>query len=159
MTIVRRGGRRQRALGCIEKGRMGAGTSIVKKERAYRRWDGLNIGSNSLLKSVIRYPHHALNCIGKCPYWIVYLRYTAFTILYPIGESAEIWVMYKALSCIHKTNLFGDIFPCFPFLYYNFLSVFLLIYPLLWLKLYLHLFKQRKLKLGNGNDHEKKKKK
>lgn len=111
------------------------------------------------LSEVIRYPHHALNCIGKCPYWILYLRYTAFTILYPIGESAEIWVMYKALSCIHKTNLFGDIFPCFPFLYYNFLSVFLLIYPLLWLKLYLHLFKQRKLKLGNGNDHEKKKKK
>lgn len=40
-----------------------------------------------------------------------------------------------------------------------FSQVFLLIYPLLWLKLYLHLFKQRKSKLGNGNDHEKKKKK
>ncbi|GMN59638.1 hypothetical protein TIFTF001_028745 [Ficus carica] len=39
-AIVRRGERRQRALGCIEKGRMDAGTSIIKRERAHGCWDG-----------------------------------------------------------------------------------------------------------------------
>lgn len=39
------------------------------------------------------------------------------------GHYHAVWVMYKALSYIYKANLFGDIFPGFPFLYYNFLSV------------------------------------
>ncbi|EXC35063.1 hypothetical protein L484_010845 [Morus notabilis] len=112
------------------------------------------------LSEVIRYPHHALNCIGKCPYWIVYLRYTAFTVLYPTGESAEMWIMYRALSYIKKKNLLADVlFPSFPFLYHNFLSVLLPTYPFLWLKLYLHLFKQRQSKLGKDHEQKKKKKK
>ncbi|KAM7256874.1 hypothetical protein ACFE04_012615 [Oxalis oulophora] len=37
------------------------------------------------LSEVIRYSQYALNCIGACPYWITYLRYTVFIVLYPIG--------------------------------------------------------------------------
>ena len=45
-TIVKRGRRRQwtlrcrQALGCIEKGHMGAETSIVKSKKTHERWDG-----------------------------------------------------------------------------------------------------------------------
>ncbi|XP_031247568.1 very-long-chain (3R)-3-hydroxyacyl-CoA dehydratase 2-like isoform X1 [Pistacia vera] len=84
------------------------------------------------------------------------IRYTAFIVLYPIGLfPGEMWLMYEALPYVKKKNLYADFFDVLPFSYYNFLRVMLLCYPFLWLKLYLHLFKQRGSKLGK---HHKKKK-
>lgn len=108
------------------------------------------------LGEVIRYSHYALNCTGSCPYWMTYIRYTAFILVYPVGLSGEMWLMYHALPFIKEKNLYADAFTYFPFSYYNFVQVLLLFYPFLWLKLYLHLLKQRKTKLGKH--HEKKKK-
>ncbi|XWS53176.1 hypothetical protein CRYUN_Cryun11dG0135300 [Craigia yunnanensis] len=108
------------------------------------------------LTEVIRYSHYALNIFGSCPSWLTYLRYTSFIVLYPMGLApGEMWLMYQALPFIKERNLYGDFFASLPFSYYNFLTVVLLIYPFLWLKLYLHLFKQRRSKLGKH--HEKKK--
>ncbi|PHT68776.1 hypothetical protein T459_28263 [Capsicum annuum] len=98
------------------------------------------------LTEVIRYSHYALSCIGSPPYLITYLRYTAFILLYPVGVGpGEIWLMYQALPFIKRGNLYAN---SLPFSYYNFIKVLLVLYPLLWLKLYLHLFKQRRSKLG-----------
>ncbi|GAV57879.1 PTPLA domain-containing protein [Cephalotus follicularis] len=110
------------------------------------------------LSEVIRYTHYALNCIGTCPSWITYLRYTAFVLLYPLGIfTGEMWLMYQALPYIKKKNLYANTFAVFPLSYYNFVMVVLLCYPFLWLNLYLHLFKQRRLKLGKHHDNKKKK--
>ncbi|KAI9081857.1 hypothetical protein K1719_036119 [Acacia pycnantha] len=107
------------------------------------------------ISEVIRYSHYAFNCIGSCPSWITYLRYTAFIVLYPLGIGpGEMWLMYQALPIIKKRNLYADAFSGLPFSYYDFLRVVLAFYPFLWLKLYLHLFKQRKAKLRKN--HEKK---
>ncbi|MBA0735707.1 hypothetical protein Gogos_019527 [Gossypium gossypioides] len=109
------------------------------------------------LTEVIRYSHYALNISGCCPSWLTYLRYTLFIVLYPMGLApGEMWLMYQALPYIMEKNLYGDFFACVPFSYYNFVTVVLLIYPFLWLNLYLHLFKQRRSKLGK--QHHKKKK-
>ncbi|XP_057954181.1 uncharacterized protein LOC131148486 [Malania oleifera] len=109
------------------------------------------------LSEVIRYSHHALNCMGSCPSWIIYLRYTAFIVLYPVGVApGEMWLMYQALPFIKKKNLYADFFAGLPFSYYHFVWVLFLCYPFLWLKLYLHLFKQRQSKLSKC--HEKKRK-
>ncbi|XP_057782798.1 uncharacterized protein LOC131000754 isoform X1 [Salvia miltiorrhiza] len=98
------------------------------------------------VSEVIRYSHYALYCIGSSPKWITLIRYNAFIILYPIGVfSGEMWLMYQALPFIKKEKLYAD---SLPFSYYNFMVVFLFCYPFLWLKLYLHLFKQRRSKLG-----------
>uniref|UniRef100_A0A2N9IBA8 Very-long-chain (3R)-3-hydroxyacyl-CoA dehydratase n=1 Tax=Fagus sylvatica TaxID=28930 RepID=A0A2N9IBA8_FAGSY len=73
---------------------------------------------------VIRYSHYALNCMGSCPYWINYLRYTAFIVLYPIGMApGEMWLMYQALPFIKKKHLHEHLFNGLPFSYYNFLRV------------------------------------
>ncbi|WCJ41180.1 Very-long-chain (3R)-3-hydroxyacyl-CoA dehydratase 3 [Euphorbia peplus] len=107
------------------------------------------------LGDVIRYSQYALNIIGNCPSWITYLRYTAFIVLYPIGIApGEMWLMYQALPYIKKKNLYGDFFAALPISYYNFLRVVLVCYPFLWLKLYMHMLKQRRSKLGKR--HEKK---
>lgn len=109
------------------------------------------------LTEVIRYSHYALNISGDCPSWLTYLRYTLFIVLYPMGLApGEMWLMYQALPYIKEKNLYGDFFASVPFSYYNFVTVVLLIYPFLWLNLYLHLFKQRRSKLGK--QHHKKKK-
>ncbi|PIN23964.1 Protein tyrosine phosphatase-like protein PTPLA (contains Pro instead of catalytic Arg) [Handroanthus impetiginosus] len=98
------------------------------------------------LSEVIRYSHYALNCIGSPPDWITFIRYNAFIVLYPIGVfPGEMWLMYQALPFIKKENLYAD---TLPFSYYNFITALLFCYPLLWMKLYLHLFKQRRSKLG-----------
>ncbi|RYR70280.1 hypothetical protein Ahy_A03g016784 isoform B [Arachis hypogaea] len=105
------------------------------------------------ISEVIRYSHYAFSCIGNCPYWITYLRYTAFIVLYPLGVGpGEIWIMYQALPIVKKKNLYSETFSGLPFSYYDFLKVVLIIYPFLWLKLYLHLFRQRRSKLFKRQD-------
>ncbi|VYS70897.1 unnamed protein product [Arabidopsis thaliana] len=99
---------------------------------------------------MIRYPHYAFTCLGRCPYWLTYLRYTGFIVIYPTGLVGELLIMYKALPYVKERNLYANFFSVFPFSYYDFLWAVLLVYPFLWLKLYLQLFKQRKSKLGKS---------
>ncbi|URD89384.1 Protein tyrosine phosphatase-like protein, PTPLA [Musa troglodytarum] len=108
------------------------------------------------MTEVIRYPHYALSCIGISLSWLTYLRYTAFIILYPIGIApGEMWLMYQALPFIKERNLYADFFGRLSISYYHFVLAVLICYPVLWLKLYLHLFRQRGSKLGK---HQTKKK-
>ncbi|XP_004505890.1 uncharacterized protein [Cicer arietinum] len=105
------------------------------------------------MSEVIRYSHYTFSCLGNCPSWITYIRYTAFIVLYPVGVGpGEMWLMYQALPIIKKKNLFADSFSSLPFSYYDFLKVVLVVYPFLWLILYLHLFKQRRSKLYKHRD-------
>ncbi|XP_042496398.1 very-long-chain (3R)-3-hydroxyacyl-CoA dehydratase 2 [Macadamia integrifolia] len=100
------------------------------------------------LSEVIRYSHYALSDLGICPPWLTYLRYTAFIVLYPIGVAAgEMWLMYEALPFIKEKNLYADFFGGLPFSFDSSVKVLLVCYPFMWLKLYVHLFKQRRLKL------------
>uniref|UniRef100_A0A7C8ZKK8 Very-long-chain (3R)-3-hydroxyacyl-CoA dehydratase n=1 Tax=Opuntia streptacantha TaxID=393608 RepID=A0A7C8ZKK8_OPUST len=101
--------------------------------------------------SFIRYSHYALNCIGYCPHWSTFIRYTAFIPLYPLGAAGEVWLMYHALPYIKEKDLYRDFFSRFHFSYYTFIQILLLCYPLLWGKLYLHLLKQRRSKLGKAH--------
>ncbi|KAL1298970.1 hypothetical protein HN51_043274 [Arachis hypogaea] len=79
------------------------------------------------ISEVIRYSHYAFSCIGNCPYWITYLRYTAFIVLYPLGVGpGEIWIMYRALPIVKKKNLYSETFSGLPFSYYNFLKVYII---------------------------------
>ncbi|CAH1432410.1 unnamed protein product [Lactuca virosa] len=107
---------------------------------------------------IIRYPFYALNCLGNCPSFLTYLRYTAFIVIYPIGVLGEMWIMYQSLPVIMEKNLFANYFSALPFTYYTFVKVVLICYPFLWLQLYLYLFKQRRSKLRTRNEKQKKKK-
>ncbi|CAN6332803.1 unnamed protein product [Urochloa humidicola] len=104
------------------------------------------------ISEVIRYSHYALTTLKVCPSWLTYLRYTAFIPLYPIGVGpGEMWTMYQALPFVKKRNLYSGFFKKFSMSYYSFLMGVLVCYPFLWLKLYMHVFKQRKSKLGRGS--------
>ncbi|KAK9940382.1 hypothetical protein M0R45_017046 [Rubus argutus] len=98
------------------------------------------------ISEVIRYSNYALNCIGSCPPWLTYLRYTAFLVLYPPGMGCETWLMYQALPFMKK----------YSFSYYNILMVVLFCYPFFCVKLYLHMVKQRRSKLGKQDKKKQK---
>ena len=49
------------------------------------------------LTEVIRYSFYAFNLVGKNPYVLLYLRYTTFYILYPLGASSEAFLIYATL--------------------------------------------------------------
>ncbi|KAL0417821.1 UNVERIFIED_CONTAM: hypothetical protein Sradi_1195600 [Sesamum radiatum] len=84
--------------------------------------------------------------MGSSPNWMTFIRYNAFIVLYPIGVfPGEMWLMHQALPFIKAENLYADILP---FSYDKFVKALLFCYPLLWMKLYLRMFKQRRSKLG-----------
>ncbi|KAL4582933.1 hypothetical protein LXL04_007494 [Taraxacum kok-saghyz] len=50
---------------------------------------------------IIRYPFYALSCLGNCPSFLTYLRYTIFIVLYPIGALGESkWFLHFAKFCL-----------------------------------------------------------
>lgn len=103
------------------------------------------------MSEVIRYPQYALSMAGACPRWLTWLRYTAFIVLYPIGVfPGEMWLMYSAIPYVRDMKLYGDAFKYLPFGYDKVLMGLLVIWPILWLQLYTHMFRQRAAKLGGA---------
>ncbi|CAK9882404.1 unnamed protein product [Sphagnum jensenii] len=101
------------------------------------------------LSEVIRCPYYVLTLMGMCPRWLIWLRYTAFVVLYPVGALyGEMLVMYQSLEPIKQRNMYSSIFKWLPFDYHSFVVVLMIAYPCLWLVLYLHMFQQRQKKLS-----------
>uniref|UniRef100_A0A803KS32 Very-long-chain (3R)-3-hydroxyacyl-CoA dehydratase n=1 Tax=Chenopodium quinoa TaxID=63459 RepID=A0A803KS32_CHEQI len=94
------------------------------------------------ISEIIRYSNYALSCIGDCPYWSTYVRYTVFIPLYPVGVAGEthslsvrkvvvnsvdfhisVWLMYQALTYIKEKDLYRDFFSVLPFSYHTFVQV------------------------------------
>ncbi|XP_074295116.1 uncharacterized protein LOC141622982 [Silene latifolia] len=100
----------------------------------------------------VRYSYYSLYCIGNCPCWSTFIRYTAFIPIYPSGLAGEMWLMYCALPYIKNKDLYGDLFSALPFTYSTVVQAILVCYPFLWLKLYMHLLKQRESKLRARHD-------
>ncbi|KAF9691479.1 hypothetical protein EKO04_010203 [Ascochyta lentis] len=66
----------------------------------------------------IRYFYLALNLHGKAPQVLVWLRYSMFYPLYPIGIGAEWWLMYKSIGPVGKVS------PVFPPVFYFLLALY-----------------------------------
>ncbi|GJR52135.1 RNA-directed DNA polymerase, eukaryota [Tanacetum coccineum] len=59
---------------------------------------------------IIRYPFYALSCVGNCPSFLMYLRYTVFIVIYPTGVAGESkWLGFSvtfidSLNFVHIAN-------------------------------------------------------
>ena len=86
------------------------------------------------LVEIVRYPYYFFQLLGRVPYALLWLRYTLFYVLYPIGVASEWMQGYLALPLIAKHRLFYIDMPNavnFAFNYYYFvLFVLLIVYPL-----------------------------
>ncbi|KAL7035823.1 hypothetical protein ACKWTF_008575 [Chironomus riparius] len=105
---------------------------------------------------IIRYGYYAFNLIGAVPYVIVYLRYTTFIALYPIGVTGELLCFYWAQSHIQESKQWSIEMPNkinFTFSYFYFMWMVMLSYIPLFPQMYLHMFAQRKKIIGSGRSH------
>lgn len=60
---------------------------------------------------VVRYAFYASKELGSAPYIITWLRYTTFIVLYPIGVSSELAMVWLALPTIRSQNIFSYPMP------------------------------------------------
>jgi very-long-chain (3R)-3-hydroxyacyl-CoA dehydratase len=58
---------------------------------------------------IIRYSFYAISLFTEVPYSLLYLRYTTFYILYPIGAGSEAFLIYSTLASWSSWTL-GDYF-------------------------------------------------
>ncbi|ORC90444.1 protein tyrosine phosphatase [Trypanosoma theileri] len=106
------------------------------------------------VSELIRYSYYALNLLGVKCQPLTWLRYSAFTVLYPLGISGEIGCFYKALPYIKENKPWTVEMPNrynFTFSYYHTVWFILLgLYPLGSYTLYSYMLGQRRKVLGSA---------
>ncbi|XP_044726668.1 very-long-chain (3R)-3-hydroxyacyl-CoA dehydratase hpo-8 [Chrysoperla carnea] len=103
---------------------------------------------------IIRYGYYALNILNLVPQILIWLRYTTFIVLYPIGVTGELWCLYSAQNYVAQHNMWSYSLPNllnFTFSYQYLLIGIMLLYIPLFPQLYMHMFTQRRKILGSGS--------
>ncbi|XP_068628806.1 very-long-chain (3R)-3-hydroxyacyl-CoA dehydratase hpo-8 [Battus philenor] len=98
------------------------------------------------ITETIRYGYYALNIVGTVPPPLLFVRYSTFLILYPLGITGELLCMYHSLDEIAEKKLFTVLMPNswnFVFNYYYFVIFYMLLYIPLFPVLFGHMLKQR----------------
>ncbi|TRY62800.1 hypothetical protein TCAL_00871 [Tigriopus californicus] len=106
-----------------------------------------------VITEIIRYAYYAGNLLGWTPYAVVWLRYTLFIGLYPLGVTGELWCSYVSLARIQRQGLYTVSLPNawnVTFNYYVVLILIMFSYIPIFPQLYLHMFRQRKKVLYGG---------
>ncbi|KAL6260384.1 hypothetical protein P5V15_007913 [Pogonomyrmex californicus] len=100
------------------------------------------------ITEIIRYFYYFVNLINIVPYVLVWLRYTTFIILYPLGVTGELLCFYSAMKyATANPDSWSYTLPNkwnFTFSYLYFLVTVALTYIPLFPQLYLHMFAQRR---------------
>jgi very-long-chain (3R)-3-hydroxyacyl-CoA dehydratase len=101
---------------------------------------------------IVRYLFLGLNVIGVAPYPLIWLRYSLFYVLYPIGVYGEMKVLYDALPGIERRKFLSIELPNswnMPFSFATYIRIFLyvLYIPALYNQ-YTYMMKQRKVVLS-----------
>jgi very-long-chain (3R)-3-hydroxyacyl-CoA dehydratase len=98
----------------------------------------------------VRYPCYALGILNATPKWLLYLRYTLFIPLYPLGAASEMKLMYDSIGFVKRVEMYYVHMPNvlnFAFDYSWFLYLVLMGYPFMFAQLYFYMFHQRRRKL------------
>lgn len=113
------------------------------------------------ITEIIRYGYYALNIIKFVPYIVVFLRYTTFIALYPIGVTGELLCFWWAQSYAKTNSVWSVEMPNkwnATFSYFTLLWIVMLLYIPLFPQMYLHMFTQRRKILGGGSSPKSEKK-
>eukprot|EP00761_Pharyngomonas_kirbyi_P010863 gb/GECH01010886.1/.p1 GENE.gb/GECH01010886.1/~~gb/GECH01010886.1/.p1 ORF type:complete len:232 (+),score=29.87 gb/GECH01010886.1/:1-696(+) len=101
---------------------------------------------------VVRYPLYLLHSSAT----LSWLRYTLFIPLYPLGVLGELAIIKRSVPHFRETGMFSVSLPNainWSFRYDLFLLFGLYtLYPILFPRMYIHMFKQRSKKLGGHSN-------
>lgn len=103
------------------------------------------------LADVIRYAFYISTLLTLSVPWLLWLRYSMFLLLYPIGAISEWLIYYQTLSFIDQTNMYAVRLPntwnfSFDFGIWN--RIILLLYFYVIPFMFLHMSSQRRKKLN-----------
>uniref|UniRef100_A0A2A4IV79 Very-long-chain (3R)-3-hydroxyacyl-CoA dehydratase n=1 Tax=Heliothis virescens TaxID=7102 RepID=A0A2A4IV79_HELVI len=104
------------------------------------------------ITEIIRYAYYTLNLINCVPQTLLFMRYSTFLILYPIGITGELLCMYHSLDEVVEKQLLTISMPNtwnVAFNYYYFLVFYMFLYIPIFPFLYGHMLAQRRKMLGN----------
>lgn len=105
---------------------------------------------------IIRYGYYAVNAVSRVPPALLFLRYSTFYLLYPLGVTGELLCIYHSLSDVAAKKFWAipvlnevvtfaaQYHAIFSVLYYYFLIFYMLLYVPMFPMLFGHLMKQRK---------------
>ncbi|KAF6776479.1 hypothetical protein AHF37_04273 [Paragonimus kellicotti] len=96
---------------------------------------------------ILRYVFYALHICNSLPQAIIWLRYSAFMLLYPTGITGELIFMYRAVQHLHQRSLYKLAMPNvwnISLDYKWFVIAVLLSYIPFAPKLYLYMLSQRR---------------
>lgn len=105
------------------------------------------------LSEIIRYGFFAAKELGSPPYFLLWLRYTGFIVLYPIGVSSELAMLWFALPTIKASKMWNLDMPNplnFGFDYYIFCLLGAAMYMPGFPQLYFYMLKGRKRSLATA---------
>lgn len=103
------------------------------------------------ITEIIRYSFFAFKELGMTPYPLLWLRYSTFIFLYPLGVASEMTMVWLALPHIRRTHMWSIDMPNivnFAFDYFLLCLLAVVIYIPGFPVLYLHMLHQRKKVLG-----------
>jgi len=106
------------------------------------------------ITEVVRYSFYALNLIKAVPWILIWMRYTFFIVLYPLGASGEVITMLSALGEIGQKKHFTIEMPNsanYGFSFYYFVILLCLYYIPGFPQLYGYMFQQRKKVLATDS--------
>ncbi|XP_003386469.1 PREDICTED: very-long-chain (3R)-3-hydroxyacyl-CoA dehydratase 2-like [Amphimedon queenslandica] len=98
------------------------------------------------ISEVSRYIYYACMLIGSTPYFIIYLRYSLFIVLYPVGVFSEQVLLFYALPIVRATQRWSIFLPNpwnFSFSYYYFVISGIIQYLIVFPHLYDRMIHQR----------------
>lgn len=105
-----------------------------------------------------RYIYYALNLMNLNLYLVTWIRYSFFIVLYPLGVSGELLILYKLMQICQKTGVYDYPLPNkLNISFYGDIGIILLIltYVPFFPKLYMYMLSQRKKFLGGPKPVEK----
>ncbi|XP_078485239.1 very-long-chain (3R)-3-hydroxyacyl-CoA dehydratase 2-like [Ciona intestinalis] len=103
------------------------------------------------ITEIIRYLFYTFVLLGVTPKVMLWLRYTLFIVLYPLGVTGELLSLYYSLPHVQKSGLYSLYLPNnlnFTFNYYYVLLGLFPMYIIFFPQLYFHMFAQRKKSLS-----------
>lgn len=111
------------------------------------------------LTEIPRYFYFVVGCLSsQVPHWLIFLRYSTFIPLYPLGACSEFVTMLAALPIIHQQNPFSIAMPNpynFAFDYFSFCVIALISYLPGLPYMYMHMLRQRRKYVGRMSASDK----
>lgn len=104
------------------------------------------------LVEVVRYLYLALNLLNAAPRWLLWMRYSLFYVLYPMGVYGEMRVLCEAMPYLKESGILSIALPnawnfSFSFSGYVWVLLYVIYVPGLYVQ-YTHMIRQRRKALA-----------